>query len=175
MESWSVEINGVRHGVRISRSMFSGAEVRVDGRSVGRIPGDSLAFQVEGRSAVVQRRFGSQDEFELIVDGRSVPASDPALAPTAPALIAPGAMVRQAQVRAGASWFFWIAALSMVNAVLSLAGSDVGFIVGLGFIYFVHGAIEGLTDLSTTPVWALIPDALVAGLFALFGVWARRG
>jgi hypothetical protein len=33
----------------------------------------------------------------------------------------------------GANWFFWIAALSLVNSIISLYGGGWGFSIGLGF------------------------------------------
>ncbi len=45
------------------------------------------------------------------------------------------ALVAQAEpeVMSGASWFWWIAGLSLVNSIMTHSGSDTGFIIGLGF------------------------------------------
>jgi hypothetical protein len=40
-------------------------------------------------------------------------------------------------VKAGASWFLWVAGLSMVNSVLSLSGTGFRFIFGLGIAQIV--------------------------------------
>ncbi len=38
----------------------------------------------------------------------------------------------EAAVKAAAGWFLWVAALSMVNSFLSMSGSGIRFIFGLG-------------------------------------------
>jgi len=37
-------------------------------------------------------------------------------------------------MKAGASWFLWVAGLSMVNSILSLSGSGFRFIFGLAHV-----------------------------------------
>lgn len=37
------------------------------------------------------------------------------------------------EVMSGASWFWWIAGLSVVNSVMMHSGSDRSFVIGLGF------------------------------------------
>ena len=37
-----------------------------------------------------------------------------------------------ARVKLGANWFYWIAALSVVNSIIVMAQGDWSFIVGLG-------------------------------------------
>ena len=46
------------------------------------------------------------------------------------------------EVMSGASWFWWIAGLSLVNSIMTHSGSDTGFIIGLGFtlVVFNNGA-----------------------------------
>jgi hypothetical protein len=36
------------------------------------------------------------------------------------------------RMKSGANWFYWIAALSLVTSVISLAGGTWGFFVSLG-------------------------------------------
>lgn len=36
------------------------------------------------------------------------------------------------RMKSGANWFYWIAALSLVTSIISLAGGDWGFLVSLG-------------------------------------------
>jgi len=47
------------------------------------------------------------------------------------------------QVRSGASWFFWIAGLSVINAVILLAGGSWNFLIGLGITQFVSALGTG--------------------------------
>lgn len=72
-------------------------------------------------------------------------------------------------MRSGARWFYWIAALSLVNSVLFLTGSQWGFAIGLGMTdladAFGQLAITGTTGM----VVALCLDALIAGGFAGLG------
>ena len=87
-------------------------------------------------------------------------------------------MQLDSRLKNGANWFFWIAGLSLVNSVLLLSGASWSFVVGLGVTQYVdliasflrknpgHGTLVGA---------ALGLNAFVAGLFALFGVYARRG
>src|ERR1043165_4184428 len=35
------------------------------------------------------------------------------------------------KIKTGASWFFWIAALSLLNSIFILSGADFGFVLGL--------------------------------------------
>lgn len=72
----------------------------------------------------------------------------------------------------GANWFFWIAGLSLVNAALSLGGSQTRFIVGLGITDVVN--YIGTQAGSVGSVAALVITAFVAGLFVLFGLMARK-
>src|SRR5437588_12623571 len=45
----------------------------------------------------------------------------------------------EAHMRRGANWFFWIAGLSVVNAVISLAEGNRHFVVGLGITEIING------------------------------------
>ena len=72
-----------------------------------------------------------------------------------------------ARLKSGGSWFYWIAALSLVNSIAAFTGSGWGFIVGLG--------ITQLVDQVTGGVTALVVDILIAGLFVMFGVFANKG
>jgi hypothetical protein len=41
--------------------------------------------------------------------------------------------------RSGADWFFWIAALSLINTVIAHSGGDRNFVIGLGVTQIVDG------------------------------------
>ena len=78
---------------------------------------------------------------------------------------------------AGASWFFWIAALSGINSVLFATGADVSFLAGLAFNLLVESlaqaaVAEGFPDAVR---WAGFAFSLIAVVgFALIGYFARR-
>jgi hypothetical protein len=80
----------------------------------------------------------------------------------------------------GANWFYWIAALSLVNSAIIHAGGEWSFVIGLGITQFVDAvaavvAMEvGADAVLLTKGLAIGADLLVAGLFVLFGVFARR-
>ncbi len=79
----------------------------------------------------------------------------------------------------GANWFYWIAGLSIVNSVISLAQGGLGFIFGLGITQVVDaiaGAIlaEQAEAAGLIRVIALGASVFFAGFFALFGWLANR-
>jgi hypothetical protein len=76
-------------------------------------------------------------------------------------------------VKAGASWFLWVAGLSMVNSVLSLSGTGFRFIFGLGIAQIV----DALAHQAGSSGFALdlIINGFVAGIFVVFWNFARQG
>jgi hypothetical protein len=87
----------------------------------------------------------------------------------------------QARAKSGASWFYWIAALSLLNSIILLTGSTRTFVLGLGITQVVDvfaSVFEdqlGLGGGSYLTFLALGLDALVAGLIGLIGYFARKG
>src|ERR1044072_7027870 len=82
------------------------------------------------------------------------------------------------RLKSGANWFYWVAALSLVNSVIILTGGKWNFIVGLGVTQLIDGfmqALSGQNGFSAFSLVALMLDVLVAGVFALFGYFAGRG
>lgn len=77
-----------------------------------------------------------------------------------------------AQLKSGASWFYWIAGLSIINSIAAFSGSTWRFIVGLGVtqIFDALGTDFG----SSGKVIVLVLDLLATGLFILFGVFAHK-
>lgn len=74
------------------------------------------------------------------------------------------------RARSGANWFFWIAALSLINSIITMTGSEWGFIIGLGItqIFDAIGMELGARAVSFGF------NVLFAGVFVFFGVFARR-
>ena len=76
-------------------------------------------------------------------------------------------------VKAGANWFITVAALSMINSVLSMSGAGIRFIFGLGIADYVdrlaHQAGQSGFALD------LIINGFVAGVFVIFWNFARKG
>jgi hypothetical protein len=96
------------------------------------------------------------------------PAAKPAQARAAAALGA-----ASPAVRGGASWFYWIGALSVINTLISMSGNGTRFIFGLGITQFTdalgaHGGSGGSGA-------ALIVTVIIAGVFAIFGYFGGQG
>jgi hypothetical protein len=71
-------------------------------------------------------------------------------------------------IQSSARWFWWIAGLSLVNAVMFYSGSDTNFVIGLAMttlesVYF--------TD---QPVIAYLLIALTIGLYLYVGLEAKK-
>lgn len=76
-------------------------------------------------------------------------------------------LVWEQRLDSSAKWFYWIAALSIVNAGLIVSGANVRFIIGIG-VTDVVAAIGGQSG-SVGVIAALVVTAFVAGLCGLFG------
>lgn len=76
-------------------------------------------------------------------------------------------------VRVGAGWFATIAALSMINSVLSMSGAGIRFIFGLGIAQFIDALAHqaGQTGFALD----LVINGFVAGVFVVFWRFARKG
>src|SRR6266487_2914813 len=76
-------------------------------------------------------------------------------------------------VRVGAGWFATIAALSMINSVLSMSGAGIRFIFGLGIAEFVDGLAHqaGQTGFALD----LVINGFVAGVFLICWRSGRNG
>ncbi len=83
----------------------------------------------------------------------------------------------QKQLTGGSGWFFWIAALSLVNTAFAVMEGDRTFLVGLALTQ-IADAFAGLAVKDGAPEalrWAAVAfDAVVAGLFAGAGLLGRR-
>ncbi len=87
-----------------------------------------------------------------------------------PAASANALLARRA--RMGASWFYAIAALSIINSVMALSHSGVVFIAGLAVGPMASYLAERLGFPGTTVGIAV--SVLAAGLFAMFGFFAGK-
>ena len=86
----------------------------------------------------------------------------------------------QNQHKSGASWFYWIAGLSVINSIVILVGSQWSFIVGLGITQFVDGIAMSVAQQASAQsgmilkTMGFIFDLLIAGLFVFFGAFAMK-
>jgi len=76
------------------------------------------------------------------------------------------------RVKMSGSWFFWIAALSIVNSVLYLTDAHLHFLVGLSIATLFD--VLGRTGGGVAAVVSTGLSLLAAGLFVMLGVFARK-
>jgi hypothetical protein len=84
--------------------------------------------------------------------------------------IAVSRMVAAGRVRSSAKWFYWIAALSIINSLLVEFKGARHFVVGLGATPFVDTFARRAG--SAGSALGIIANGLVAGIFVLFGGFA---
>lgn len=72
-------------------------------------------------------------------------------------------------VKSAARWFWWIAGLSLVNAVMFHVGSDVNFVLGLAMTTLATVAFA-----QVLPV-ALLLTAITVGFYFAMGWYAQQG
>lgn len=77
----------------------------------------------------------------------------------------------QNQMKGGAYWFYWIAALSFVNSLLVYFGVSWNFFLGLGITQVTTARMSD----STSPIVILIINVLISLVFAAFGYFASQG
>lgn len=79
-----------------------------------------------------------------------------------------------AEMRFGANWFFWLAILAIASSLLIHFFNFANHIVGLGTSQYVEA--NATTAGGETQRWAALAlDIGIAGIFALFGYFARKG
>ena len=74
--------------------------------------------------------------------------------------------------RLGAGWFYWVAGISLTNAVITLAGQHWRFIIGLGTTQLATG-LAVRTGRGWPP--AVLLDLVLIGGFILLGYLALQG
>ncbi len=78
----------------------------------------------------------------------------------------------EGQRRSGGQWFYWVAGLSLINAVLALAGQEWRFILGLGVTQLVQELAQQSGGAGTK---AGLVGLAVIGIFAFLGQRAVQG
>ncbi|HEV7682277.1 MAG TPA: hypothetical protein VGO68_09165 [Pyrinomonadaceae bacterium] len=83
-------------------------------------------------------------------------------------------------MQSGARWFYWVAGLSLINAIAAAAQSKLSFLAGLGVTQFISALAALLSkdmgdSSSVVMVIAFILNLLVAGFFVFLGVFAYKG
>ncbi len=83
------------------------------------------------------------------------------------------------RARVGANNFYWIAALSMINSLISTFGGGVSFVIGLGLTQFVDAFVflfaEEFSDSAVIfKAIGLILSILVSSVFAILGYYGGK-
>ncbi|MFA5553921.1 MAG: hypothetical protein WCZ89_09125 [Phycisphaerae bacterium] len=80
------------------------------------------------------------------------------------------------QLKSGASWFYWIAGLSIINSILVISRSDLTFIIGLGITQIISGIGLVLEERigSLGHIIAFVFCLIASGVFAMFGIFANK-
>lgn len=107
---------------------------------------------------------------ELSLQAPASPPSAPASAEAGPS--SPELQDIDKQVRSGGSWFYWVAALSLVNSLMAFFGGGGGFVIGLSVTQFIDALLS--ESGAGARVIGLGLGVLAAGVFALFGVFANK-
>src|ERR1041385_2954703 len=95
----------------------------------------------------------------------------PPAAVKAPNFLMPGQdqkEILEKRLMAGASQFYWIAALSLLNSIILFFGGKLQFIFGLGVTQVVDGISIGLQAGAIGRALAFIFDLAAASWFAVF-------
>jgi hypothetical protein len=72
------------------------------------------------------------------------------------------------QLKSGASWFYWIAGLSLINSVVAFTGGSWRFFFGLGIT-------QVFDEVLAAGGVALALNLVILAVFVLFGVFAHKG
>ncbi len=84
------------------------------------------------------------------------------------------------RVKVGASNFYWIGALSVLNSLISVFGGSITFVIGLAITQIVDafaiGIGQGAPSLATTAkIIGLVLSIAISGIIAIFGFFAGKG
>jgi hypothetical protein len=76
-----------------------------------------------------------------------------------------------AQLRSGASWFYWIAGLSLINSIAAFSGGSWRFLFGLGVTQLFDRIASGM---GSGKMIALLLDFVAAGALVALGIFANK-
>ncbi len=84
------------------------------------------------------------------------------------------------RMRNGASTFYWIAALSLVNTAVAFFGGSITFVIGLGLTQWIDALAQLFSEQGgeiavPIKIVSIVLDLAVMGLIALFGYFAGKG
>ena len=92
--------------------------------------------------------------------------------------VAEAGLALKGQGDSGANWFFWVAALSLVNTIIAHSGGDRHFIVGLSFTAIVDAIAQEIgkqhPEAATTAIVIAIGFSCFVTLAAVLFGWMSR-
>jgi GYF domain 2 len=136
----------------------------------GRVPGQQQVRRSDMQHWAAANAFAELRELFGPVALAGAAAAPAAFAPAAPS---PRSPIAAAHLRSGASWFYWIAGLSLVNSISSFAGLGFRFLFGLGITRLLDEA--GASMGTSGQMIALVLNLMAAALFVLFGFFGHKG
>jgi hypothetical protein len=95
----------------------------------------------------------------------------------------PATMMQQLELerkfQSGARWFYWIAALSLINSVINMSGGQINFVIGLATTQFVDGVAVVMAKhhadwAMMLKIFAIAANVIITGVFFMFGTFARK-
>jgi len=79
------------------------------------------------------------------------------------------------RLNSAASWFYVLAALSVVNSLIATFGGTIRFIFGLGITSVVDAIIAETKVGAAGTIISLVFTLAMAGLFVVFGFLSKKG
>lgn len=107
-------------------------------------------------------------------NSQTPPAGPAGAAPQADSIFVEQKLKLANQLKSGASWFYWIAGLSLVNTAIFIFGGQWNFIMGLGITQVIDAVAKEAGGSLAVKAVAVVMDLLIAGMFAGFGVMAAK-
>lgn len=155
-----------------------------DGKQYGPVTAEQLRGwaregRVTGESQILRSNAAAWVAAATLPElGLEVPAATPVPAPIHVAMpihapVSAQSPELQRRVRSGASWFYWIAAFSVINSIIMATGSGWGFALGLGVTSFIDALASGVAGAGKAVAIALNIGA--AAFVAMFGFFAGKG
>lgn len=77
-----------------------------------------------------------------------------------------------AKVIHGVHWFYWVAALSAINTIISASGIEYSFALGLAFTQLIDAFSAQIVGPGRYAV--IVVELMIAGVFVVFGLLGTR-
>ncbi|PIP14390.1 MAG: hypothetical protein COX48_01090 [bacterium (Candidatus Stahlbacteria) CG23_combo_of_CG06-09_8_20_14_all_34_7] len=80
------------------------------------------------------------------------------------------------EVKGAASWFFWIAALSILNSIIFMFNLNWNFVIGLGVTHILNFVGKAFSEnmISGVKYLSLVTNIVLSAIFILIGLYAQK-